>query len=493
MGQTILKLKNLTKYYPGVAALKQVNLEIYKGEIHALVGENGAGKSTLIKMIAGASAPSMGKICVSEKEYGSFTPAQAQEQGISVIYQEFNLVNELTVYENIYMGRFLKKGFRLDREAMRRETVDLFRQLDIQIPPDTLVKNLTVGYQQMVEIAKAISKKVNILIMDEPSAPLTNAEVEAMFRIVRKLKRQGVTILYISHRMEEIFELCDRVSVMRDGQLLRTMEVENTNEEELIRLMIGRELVNTYPEKRGTPEAETAMELRNVSGNGVKGISLSLHRGEILGLGGLVGAGRTELAELIFGMAPLETGEILLNGKPVSIKSPRDAIAQKISLIPEDRKRYGAILALSVKDNIVLTMLKAISRNTVIRRKKERELAERCVKTLNIKTPSIRQNVNHLSGGNQQKVVFAKWIATDADILILDEPTRGIDVGAKYEIYQIMNDLAARGKSIIMISSDMPELIGMSDRIVVLAEGKLRGELKKEEFSQERIMRCASI
>lgn len=506
MEQDILVLSNITKYYPGVAALKGVNLNVRQGEVHALVGENGAGKSTLIKTISGAVPPTEGTIRINGKEHGGFTPASAREEGIGVIYQEFNLVSELTVYENIYLGEFLQKGIVLDKSGMRKKAGEVFHQLNIDIDPGELVKNLTVGYQQMVEIAKAISKKVKLLIMDEPTAPLTNTEVESLFGVIRKLKKAGVTVIYISHRMEEIFQICDRVSVMRDGEMRKTMDVRETSQEELIRLMIGRELVDTYPRRGNTtgecPDAseqtehavkDTVLELREVCGNGLRDITFSLKKGEILGLGGLVGAGRTELAELIFGLVPLEKGTILLRGQAVRIKSPKDAIKNRISLIPEDRKRYGAILNLSVKENIVLAVLKKISRRMVIDRRQEAKIVDTYREALKIKTPSVDQQVNHLSGGNQQKVIFAKWIATDAEVLILDEPTRGIDVGAKYEIYQIMNELAAQGKALIMISSDMPELIGMSDRILVLAEGELRGELNKPEFSQEKIMQHASI
>jgi len=493
MKKNILELKNLIKYYPGIAALKQVNLRVQEGEVHALVGENGAGKSTMIKAISGAIMPTGGSICVDGQEYSSLTPVSAREKGISVIYQEFNLFNELTVYENIYMGEFLQKGIVLDKAEMMKRTDEAFKQLRIKINSGELVKNLTVGYQQMVEIAKAISKNAKILIMDEPSAPLTTAEVEALFRVIGTLKKSGVTIIYISHRLEEIFSMCDRVSVMRDGELLQTLNVADTNQDELIRLMIGRELVDTFPGRREHEFGETALELKHVTGNGLKDISLHVKKGEILGLGGLVGAGRTELAEIIFGLVPVESGEILLKKKAAAIKSPRSAIAHRISLIPEDRKRYGAVLNLSVKENIVMAIMEQISRFMVIDKKKEKELVDKYCTSLRIKTPSMEQTVNHLSGGNQQKVIFAKWIATDAEVLILDEPTRGIDVGAKYEIYQIMNELAAQGKALIMISSEMSELIGMSDRIVVLAEGELRGELKKPEFSQELIMQCASI
>jgi len=493
MKNNILELKNLTKYYPGVAALKQVNLCVRKGEVHALVGENGAGKSTMIKAISGAITPTGGSICVDSREYSGLTPSSAREKGISVIYQEFNLFNELTVYENIYMGEFLQKGIVLDKAEMKKRTDEIFKQLRIRIDSGELIKNLSVGYQQMVEIAKAISKNAKILIMDEPSAPLTNSEVEALFRVVHTLKDTGVTIIYISHRMEEIFKLCDRVSVMRDGELLQTMNIADTNHNELIRLMIGRELVDTFPKCEERKPGETILELKHVTGNGLKDISLYVKKGEILGLGGLVGAGRTELAEIIFGLVPVESGEILLNKKNAAIKSPKDAIANRISLIPEDRKRHGAVLDLSVKDNIVMAMLEQISKFMVIDKKKEKKLVEKYSTSLRIKTPSMEQALKHLSGGNQQKVIFAKWIATDAEVLIMDEPTRGIDVGAKYEIYQIMNELAAQGKALIMISSEMPELIGMSDRIAVLAEGELRGELKKSEFSQELIMQCASI
>lgn len=491
--QPLIKLSHITKRYPGVLALDDVTLEITKGEIHALAGENGAGKSTLIKTIAGAIAPTGGEIELNGKVYHSFSPALSREAGVSVIYQEFNLVNELSIADNIFLGEYLKKGLVLDKKEMNRRTKELFDQLNVNIPPDTPVKELSVAYQQMVEIAKAISKNAKLLIMDEPSAPLTNQEVEDMFKVVGTLKKAGVTFIYITHRLEEIFRISDRVSVMRDGKLIGTLNTKETSGDELVRLMIGRELKDTYPGHRIKDDGDVVLKLDHLYGNGLKDVSLEVKRGEILGIGGLVGAGRTELAEMLFGIVQPDRGKIQIRGQEVTIKKPQDAIDYGIALVPEDRKKHGALLHLSIAENIIIPSLPDISKMTFINQKKEQSLVSKYVEALRIKTPGIQQLVKNLSGGNQQKVVLAKWLATDPEIVIFDEPTRGIDVGAKYEIYQIMAELVENGKTIIMISSEMPELIGMSDRIAVLRGGRLTGTLGKEEFDQEKIMRYASL
>ncbi len=490
----VLQLQHIRKEYPGVVALKDVTLELKKGEILALIGENGAGKSTLIKCCSGAVIPTSGKIVVNGKEFTSMTPQLAAENGIAIIYQEFNNVKELSAAENLFLGRPIRKGIVVDKAAMEKEAVKAFERLHIKIDPKTLMKNLTVGYQQMVEIAKAIQQNAQILIMDEPSAPLTSAEVESMFEVVEQLRDEGISIIYISHRLEELYRLSDRILVMRDGEYVKTLITKESHTQELIKLMVGRELTETYPPRGDcVKEDDVVLELKDVTGNGDKNISLKVRRGEILGLGGLVGAGRTELAQLIFGAAKKDSGQIIFKGKEINPKSPREAIDLGLALVPEDRKRHGAMLGISIKNNINMPIYEKNSTLSVIDSKKEKEIAEKYQKNMAIKTPSLNQLVKNLSGGNQQKVILGRWLAADSELIIFDEPTRGIDVGAKYEIYKLMNDLVEKeGKAILMISSEMEELMGMSDRIIVLAEGDMTGELSKEEFSQERIMAFAS-
>ena len=492
--QYVLQLQHIRKEYPGVIALKDVTLELKPGEILALIGENGAGKSTLIKCCSGAVIPTSGKIIVNGKEFSSMTPQLASENGIAIIYQEFNNVKELSVAENLFLGRPIRKGIMIDRKAMEEEADKAFKALNIKINPKELMKNLTVGYQQMVEIAKAVQQNAKILIMDEPSAPLTSAEVESMFAVVERLRKEGVSIIYISLRLEEIYRLTDRILVMRDGEYVKTLMTKDSKVEELIQLMVGRELTQSYPPRGNCiKQDEVVLELQNVTGNGDVDISLQVHKGEILGLGGLVGAGRTELAEMIFGAVRKKSGKIIFNGKEIDPKSPREAIDLGIALVPEDRKRHGAMLGISVKNNINMPIYEKNSTLSVIDSKTEQEVAEKYKENMAIKTPSLNQLVKNLSGGNQQKVILGRWLAADSELIIFDEPTRGIDVGAKYEIYKLMNDLVENhGKTILMISSEMEELMGMSDRIVILSEGNKTGELNKEEFSQNLIMTYAS-
>jgi len=489
----VLELQHIKKIYPGVVALDDVSLEVKKGEILALIGENGAGKSTLIKTCSGAVIPTEGKIVINGKEFSSMTPHLAAANGIAIIYQEFNNVKGLSAAENLFLGNPIKKGFLIDKKAMEKEAEKAFAKLNIKINPKTLVGDLTVGYQQMLEIAKAIMQDAKVLIMDEPSAPLTSSEVESMFTVCELLKSKGVSIIYISHRLEEIFRLSDRIVVLRDGHYVKTLITEDSDVEELIHLMVGRDLKEHFPARPPcVNEKNTILELQNVSGNGDHDISLTIKEGEILGLGGLIGAGRTELAQLIFGAAERTSGKIIFKGKEINCKTPRQAIDAGIALVPEDRKRHGALLEISIKNNINMPIYKRISKASVINSKKELEVANKYRDSLFIKTPSINQLVRNLSGGNQQKVILGKWLAAKSELLIFDEPTRGIDVGAKFEIYKLMNDIVEQGKTILLISSEMEELMGMSDRIIVLAEGRMTGELKKEEFSQNTIMKMAS-
>ncbi|NLU53052.1 MAG: sugar ABC transporter ATP-binding protein [Clostridiaceae bacterium] len=487
---TILSLRGITKYYPGVVALNDVSLEFRRGEVHALIGENGAGKSTLIKIISGAIKPDKGLLEINGKQYNSFDPFHAKQNGIEAVYQEFNLVDSLSVAENICFGE--NNGFLVDFKKMYEKARKIFEEMQVDIDVKAKVRDLSTAQQQLVEIAKSISRNAKILIMDEPSAPLSVSEVRKMFEIVRNLKKNGVTIIYISHRLDELFEISDRVSVLRDGQYIKTLETSRTNPKELISLMVGRELTESFPQKRGTIGA-TALELKNVCGNGLKDISFTLRKGEILGIAGLVGAGRTELARLIFGADKLISGSVLINGKPVRIHLPVDAINLGIGLIPEDRKRQGCFLEKDVSWNISISNLRSLLKwKTVVDKNKEKSLAEDFYDRLNIKTPTLMQKVKNLSGGNQQKVVLAKTLATNSDIIIFDEPTRGIDVGSKQEIYHLIRDLADQGKAILMISSEMAELIGLSDRILVMYSGRITGEITKEEFSQDRILELAS-
>lgn len=491
MGETILSLNGIGKKYPGVTALNDINIDFQEAEIHAIAGENGAGKSTMIKIISGAIKPTSGTLSLYGNSYASMTPDFSKKNGIAVIYQEFTLVPSLSVAENVFLGQ--KKGSKvfINRAEMEREAENLFERLGVSVNPRTQVKNLSVAHQQMVEIAKALSREAKILIMDEPSAPLTKTEVDIMLALVKKLKESGVTIIYISHRLDELFEISDRITVLRDGQQIITLDTDQTNKTELIHYMVGRELKRTTASIRDI-SGDVAFEARHVTGNGVQDISLSVRKGEILGLAGLVGAGRTEFSELAFGKSKLESGVFLINGKEVKIDSPHTAIRLGVGLVPEDRKRCGVLLEETLRNNVLLPSLERISKLSVINNKKATNIVDEYVKMLRIKTPSYRQKVKNLSGGNQQKVVLAKWLAAQCEILIVDEPTRGIDIGAKQEIYNLISDLAEQGKCIIVISSEMEEILGISDRIIVLHEHKVAGEIKKEEFSQDRVLALAS-
>ncbi|MBC7735752.1 MAG: sugar ABC transporter ATP-binding protein [Candidatus Saccharibacteria bacterium] len=487
----ILELRQLSKSYPGVAALKPFDLGFRAGEVHALLGENGAGKSTLIKLVTGAVPADAGKVVLDGEDLSGLDPAGTLERGIAAIYQEFSLFPDLTVAENVFFGRQITRRGLVDRATMEAETARILRDLGTDVSPRALARDLSVGHQQMVELAKSVSRNARVLIMDEPRAPLTNREVGFLYDVIARLKARGVTIIYISHRLKEIFDLCDRATVLRDGELVATLDTAATTESELVRLMVGRTVDRSHPV--GTAQhGAVLLEVRGLQSPKVHEVSLSVRAGEILGLAGLVGAGRTETARLIFGADPRQSGEILLAGKPVSIGSPQDAIAAGIGLIPEDRKRQGVLLNQSVTFNAVFAALSRVSTGLFADGSAERAAARRMCDQLQIKTPSLGQLVGRLSGGNQQKVVLAKWLLTESQVLIFDEPTRGIDVGAKEEIYALMRRLSANGTAIIMISSEMPELLGMSDRILVLAKGRVAGELAKDQFDQERVLRLAS-
>jgi ribose transport system ATP-binding protein len=489
--RTVLSLKNITKRYPGVLALDRFSLDFFEGEVHALLGENGAGKSTLIKAVAGAIEFDAGTIGIGGHEYTRMTPHLSRGMGIEVIYQEFNLVPTLSAAENIFLGDKIGGGIWVDYRAMVSRAAELFQQFQVDINPETLVRDMSPAQQQIVEIVKAVSKNVKLLIMDEPSAPLSVSEVERMFEIIRQLKQRGVTVIYISHRLEEVFRISDRVTVMRDGCYVATLRTQDTDRQELISLMVGRELREIYPARSASP-SEVALEVRRLSGNGDRDISFAVKKGEILGVSGLVGAGRTELAMMLFGAAPAESGEIRVKGRAVKINSPADAMGHGIGLLTEDRKGQGLFLEMPVRWNICFPIVRLLSRYGFVNTQSETDIADKYRARLNIRTPSMLQLVKNLSGGNQQKVVLAKSLAAQSDILIFDEPTRGIDVGAKQEIYKLMCELANSGIAILMISSDMEELLGMSDRIIVLCEGRLAGEVPRERFSQNTILDLAS-
>lgn len=492
--ESALVVRGIVKRYPGVTALDNVNLEVRENEVHAICGENGAGKSTLIKVLTGAIQPDEGTLEIGGVMAKGFSPQEAMfGYGITAIYQEFNLVPYLTIAENIFLGNELRKknGF-LDTKRMNQEAMESLAALGVQLDPQKPVKTLSVAYQQIVEIAKAISHNVKILIMDEPSAPLTTTEVEKLFELVRNLKERGVTIIYISHRLSEIFALSDRVTVMRDGKLINTFETSETDKNELIQNMVGRELLETYP-KRACSRGEPLLTVENLSsGDKVKGVSFTLHAGEVLGLGGLVGAGRTELVRAVFGADRKTGGVVRVDGNVAEIVRPSRAVKLGMGLIPEDRKLQGIISELSIKENISYSSFDNVSKLRLIVPKLLTAIGEKYRKLLNIATPNVEKKIKELSGGNQQKVVLARWLATGCRIVLFDEPTRGIDVGAKQEIYQLINRLAEEGKGIVFISSEMPELLGMSDRIIVMHEGLVTGELSRDEASQEKILRLAS-
>ncbi len=489
--EVLLSLKNIKKMYPGVVALDDVSLDVYKGEVLALLGENGAGKSTLIKIVTGAITPSEGTIEFKGKAYKGLTPSSSQSIGIAAIYQEFTLASTLTVAENIFLGQRVNNGQIIDKKKLNNEALKVIKRLKVEIKPSALVSSLSVAQKQIVEIAKALSKNPEFIIMDEPTAPLTDNEVETLFGIVNELKAQGITIIYISHRLDEIYKVADRAVILRDGKYITSQLVKDVTKDQLIFYMVGRELNKTFP-NRIKNYGENALSVRDLSGAKNDKISFDLKKGEILGLGGLVGAGRTELVRLIFGADDKKTGEIYVNGKKVEIKRPWDAVKNGIGLVSEDRKELGVLLRMSIAHNITLPILKKISDGLIINKDKEKHEVDKQINELKIKTPTSNQKVVNLSGGNQQKVVLGKWLASDVQILILDEPTRGIDVGNKQEIYHLIGKLAESGKAIIVVSSEMEELLGITDRLLILYEGKFVKELQKEDYSQELVLRYAS-
>ena len=495
MGDVILTMKGIDKSFPGVHALDHVDLEVRKGEVHALMGENGAGKSTLMKVLTGIYSKDEGTITFEGKEVEFTNPREAQDAGIVIVHQELNMLGHLTVAQNIFIGREFMKGKFIDDKKMNEEARKLFDQLGIDIDPTETMSRLTVGKQQMCEIAKAISHDAKVIIFDEPSAALTEAEIEELFKIIRDLRERQLGIVYISHRMDEIKVITDRVTVMRDGGYVGTLITKDCTKEDIINMMVGRVIYeDPKTESQVAKDAPAGLKVEHLNaGRMVQDVSFELRKGEILGFSGLMGAGRTETMRALFGADPKQSGDIYINGEKVDIKTPRDAVSHGIGYLSEDRKRFGIIVDKTVAENSTMATLDEYMKGLFIDKKKENEVAQKYVDILKTKTPGVDQLVVNLSGGNQQKVVIAKWLVRNCDILIFDEPTRGIDVGAKSEIYHLMNELVAEGKSIIMVSSEMTEILRMSDRIVVMCEGRKTGELGIEEATQERIMHAATL
>jgi ribose transport system ATP-binding protein len=489
-GKVLLEMKGIGKTFPGVKALEGVNLTIREGQVHALLGENGAGKSTLIKILSGAYSKDEGQIFFDGQPVEIRSPQDAQALGISTIYQEFNLAPHLTVAENIFLGHLPRKGATIDWAAARAGSREILDRLGVALSVDTPTGGLSVAEQQLVEIAKSLNRKTRVLIMDEPSAVLGDKDLEKLFQVVRSLQASGIGIIYISHRLKEIFELADQVTVLKDGRYVDTRNVSEVSMDDLVRLMIGRDLKDVYPKRTPNP-GEVLLEVKNVSRSKlVHDISFQLRAGEIVGFAGITGSGRTEVARVIFGADPY-TGEMLISGKPYKASSPADAIAHGVALVTEDRKAQGLLLKLSVAINTTVSGLKQLCRFGVIQKGRELKLVQNMIQQLSIKTPTPNFIVVNMSGGNQQKVVLARWLSIGTRIFILDEPTRGIDVGSKHEIYEIMADLTAKGVAVMMISSELPEILGMSDRIMVMRQGTIVKELSRAEASEEAIMSYA--
>ncbi|MDY0371767.1 MAG: sugar ABC transporter ATP-binding protein [Sphaerochaetaceae bacterium] len=487
MSEYVLEMKEITKIFPGVIALDNVSLQVTKGAIHALIGENGAGKSTLMKVLNGVYTATSGELFLEGQPLILHGVRDAQEKGISTIFQEFNLINTLSVAENIFLGRY-QGNKTIDWKKANKDAHNLLSSLGLDFDVTKPVGRFSTAERQLVEIAKALSYQAKIIVMDEPTSSLTKKEIELFFPIIQKLKDEGITVIYISHKLDEIFQICDVVSVMRDGKLVGESPVSEINREQVIELMVGRTMEAEFPPRTVTP-GEKVLEVKHLSrGTTLSDISFDLHKGEILGIAGLVGAGRTELAEAIFGADPLDKGSIEIYGKPVSIRSTKEGKRNSIGMVTEDRKATGLVLDMSVTKNITITKLDAVKKGVVLRKQKEAAVADEYVEKLNIKTPSINQTLYNLSGGNQQKVVLSKWLFSNVEILILDEPTRGIDVGAKYEIYSLMNTLTEQGKSIIMISSELPEVLSMSDRLLVMHKGEIKGELRDGQMTADNVM-----
>ena len=490
--EDILRLRGINKAFPGVKALTDVDLTIRKGEVHALVGENGAGKSTLMKIISGAYKKDSGTVWFDGKEVENTTPKQSEQMGISIIYQELNLIERISVAENVFIGRYPLRGGLVQWGKMVKDAQALFDEYELKIDAKRLVRSLTMAQKQMVEIIKAVSINAKVIIMDEPTSSLSGKETESLFRIIEKLKANGVAVVFITHRLDEIFAICDRMTVLRDGHYVGEKNISEITKSEMIAMMIGRELTQQYPE-RHNEIGEVTLEVKNISDGGkhVDNVSFAAHRGEVLGFYGLVGAGRTETMRMVFGVDPRVGGQVFLHGKEINLKNPRDAIRHGIGFITENRRDEGLFLRSSVRVNTVMVALHKILKHGMISYKEEARVSQDYVDKLRTATPSVNQKAMFLSGGNQQKVVLAKWLFSDSEVIIFDEPTRGIDVGARREIYQLINDLVADGRTVVVVSSDMEEIMGISDRILVMYEGNIAGEVQKKDFSQSLITEYA--
>lgn len=493
MNEVIVSMKNISKSFPGVKALDNVQFELRSGEVMALLGENGAGKSTLMKILSGVYTRDAGSVEIFGKQYDDLTPKQAQEVGVAIIHQELNMCRHLSVTENMFLGREVKGKFSLNNAAMQKEAKQILDDLNMDIDPNQMVGDLPVSKQQMVEIAKALSINAKVLIMDEPTSSLTAKEIEDLFRIIRKLKADGCGIVYISHRLEELAHIVDRVTIMRDGQYITSGNFADMSMDTIITNMVGREIKEKFP-RIECPKGKKVFEVKNLNaGRMVRNINFSVYEGEIVGFAGLMGAGRTETTRAIFGVDPKDSGEIYVDGKEVKINCPMDAIKNGVVLAPEDRKKDGLCTKLSIRQNLALPNLDLVcNKFGVINRKKEEELCEKAVKDLMIKTPNVEVDSGNLSGGNQQKVVVGKWLARDSRVVIFDEPTRGIDVGAKVEIYNLMNELKKQGIAVMFVSSEMPEVMGIADRIIVMCDGRITGEVMAKETTQNEILTYAT-
>ncbi|MCS4244794.1 ribose transport system ATP-binding protein [Rhizobium sp. BIGb0125] len=492
--ETLLRLENITKEFPGVRALSGVDFDLVRGEVHAVCGENGAGKSTLMKIVSGVYQPTEGTIIHKGNKVQYSSPLESEAAGIAIIHQELNLIPHLSVAENIYLAREPRRGFWVDRKKLRADAKRCLDRLGVDIDPDQTVRGLSVAQCQMVEIAKALSLDAEVLIMDEPTSSLTEQETTLLFKVIHDLKRSGVGIVYISHRLDEMAQIVDRVTILRDGRYISTAKFAETTVDNIVAQMVGRSLEEKFPERTSTPTDEVIFAVKGLTRKGVfEDVSFELKRGEILGFAGLMGAGRTEVARAIFGADPLDSGEITFESRVLDIRTPQDAIREGIAYLSEDRKSDGLAVKMSVAANTTLANMEAVSSKFgVIDFAKHNEIARKYVDLLNVKTPSIEQTVRLLSGGNQQKIIIGKWLFRESRILFFDEPTRGIDVGAKFAIYKIMDELAAQGIGVILISSELPEVLGLTDRIAVFHEGKITGVLKTAETNQEEIMRYAS-
>ena len=493
MNETIVSMENISKSFPGVKALDHVNFELRSGEVMALLGENGAGKSTLMKILSGVYTRDEGSMTIFGHEYGDLSPKQAQEVGVAIIHQELNMCRHLSVAENMFLGREKKKGIMLSNSEMEAEAQRILDELKIDLRPQQVVGDLPVSMQQMVEIAKALSTNARILIMDEPTSALTAREIEDLFRIIRDLKAKGCGIVYISHRLEELQHIVDRVTIMRDGQYITSMNFKDATMDEIIANMVGREIKEKFPRVE-CEKGKLVLEVKNLNaGRLVRNVEFSLYEGEIVGFAGLMGAGRTETTRAMFGVDPKESGVIVLDGKEVTINKPEDAIKAGIVLAPEDRKKDGLCTKLSIRHNIALPNLDLLCNKLgVVSSKKEHAMCDQVVENLKVKTPTVEVEAGNLSGGNQQKVVVGKWLARNSRVVIFDEPTRGIDVAAKVEIYNLMNELKQQGIAVMFVSSEMPEVMGIADRIIVMCDGRITGELMAAEATQNQILTLAT-